>query len=240
MDVFKTPYSEELARLYIRCFFPELNWNLEIGDRPDLQDQVNSIGIEVTEAANPFHKELSARVDLYIGKEKKEIPHSLEERFAKYGKIIAYPNEEYGIIHGCTFDEIPLCKDSISKAVKLKLEKLKNYIPFEKQGILVDEGIGYCSEEQIPEIIETVQSVQRDYDLSFDFLFIKCVHSIYYCNLKTAEYTRRNILDDERNELRIEAIQNLGREAEYLQQEFESNTRVEMAYKNINRGKSTP
>ena len=229
VSTFDKPYSEEVARLYIMSFFPEFQWNLKRGEMPDLMDEVLSVGIEVTAALDKVHGELDHQFENYVGTEKSNVPQTLLKKFDE--KYLVF-NDDHGkeTLCGCVITDISPCTESIPKAVERKLHKLRNYESYNTQGVLVDEGKGFCVEEQIVEIVNAVQALQKETAPSFDYLFVKTMHAIYCCDLSSGMYKKVIVTDEDREQIRMQAIRNLGREQIYENEAKEWRKRVESNY----------
>lgn len=79
----KLDYYECTAKIVLESLFPN-QFDFEIKDKPDLQDRVNEVGIEVTQGRNPKQQEIES---LYtkLNYDKESDPDKLKKQIEKRG-----------------------------------------------------------------------------------------------------------------------------------------------------------
>lgn len=160
-------YYEEYARLTLEDIFPYDLANFSHADKPDIQNKIDSIGIEVTRAecssliqtsqyAKRFHGEKPSRkvIDRFHG----------EFFFNKKGIVIGHSPSK-GFITPCTVEQIVF-------ALKGKKKKCPSYEQFSKMGVYFFTSLFEINDQEIQEL--------KALDISpYDFIIVNSGNLIY-------------------------------------------------------------
>ena len=156
-------WEECYAKIVLEELFREEFYDLNIIDKPDLQNEVLSIGIECTVSIDK--KSIEAEnlySELTYGKSKN--PDKCKERIKRLG----------GNITGYSmFESRTVSLKSILGAVKIKLKKLNGngYKIFEKNYLLIRDCI-YIPNQQIQGLQYSIGIIQSKYPVQFDKIYI--------------------------------------------------------------------
>lgn len=178
----KYSWEECYAKVVLEEFFKEKFKDLNIKDKPDLQNEVLSIGIECTVSID---KESIEAENLYseltYGKSKN--PDKCKERIKRLGGNIT----EYSM-----FESRTVSLKSILGAVKTKLKKLngKGYKIFEKNYLLIRDCI-YIPNQQIQRLQYSIGIIQSKYPVEFDKIYILLNSKLIELNM--IDYTNKCI-----------------------------------------------
>lgn len=178
----KYSWEECYAKVVLEEFFKEKFKDLNIKDKPDLQNEVLSIGIECTVSID---KESIEAENLYseltCGKSKN--PDKCKERIKRLGGNIT----EYSM-----FESRTVSLKSILGAVKTKLKKLngKGYKIFEKNYLLIRDCI-YIPNQQIQGLQYSIGIIQSKYPVEFDKIYILLNSKLIELNM--IDYTNKCI-----------------------------------------------
>ena len=178
----KYSWEECYAKVVLEEFFKEKFKDLNIKDKPDLQNEVLSIGIECTVSID---KESIEAENLYseltYGKSKN--PDKCKERIKRLGGNIT----EYSM-----FESSTVSLKSILGAVKTKLKKLNGngYKIFEKNYLLIRDCI-YIPNQQIKGLQYSIGLIQSKYPVEFDKIYILLNSKLIELNM--IDYTNKCI-----------------------------------------------
>lgn len=178
----KYSWEECYAKVVLEEFFKEKFKDLNIKDKPDLQNKVLSIGIECTVSID---KESIEAENLYseltYGKSKN--PDKCKERIKRLGGNIT----EYSM-----FESSTVSLKSILGAVKTKLKKLNGngYKIFEKNYLLIRDCI-YIPNQQIKGLQYSIGLIQSKYPVEFDKIYILLNSKLIELNM--IDYTNKCI-----------------------------------------------
>lgn len=160
-------FEECYAKVLLENLFPERFYQLEIADKPDLQNDSAKIGIEVTTA---------------VKQDEKEKDHLFSMLTHNKGTLVQQNRNKDRIrkLGGQYFDEGIMfswagCRDlnKIYFALKSKLKKLNGggYHLYEKQYVFItDDNIIYQNE--LSDILIELQRIQSNFQAHFDSIFI--------------------------------------------------------------------
>ena len=156
--------NEIIAQKILMHLFPNRYKGLQIEDRPDLQDETVSAGIEVVSAVNNDDIEATKLFDLYIeaqGKRREEIRQKLKECGQSVG--------EGSIVSLNVVGKDELLR-MIQDVVADKLKKLQYYRNFNENSLfircdsyIVKDYMDEISKAIIPYILEKQRAVRFDY-----------------------------------------------------------------------------
>ena len=178
----KYSWEECYAKVVLEEFFKEKFKDLNIKDKPDLQNEVLSIGIECTVSID---KESIEAENLYseLTYGKSRNPDKCKERIKRLGGNIT----EYSM-----FESSTVSLKSILGAVKTKLKKLNGngYKIFEKNYLLIRDCI-YIPNQQIKGLQYSIGLIQSKYPVEFDKIYILLNSKLIELNM--IDYTNKCI-----------------------------------------------
>ena len=181
----KLDWEECYAKVFLEHMYKNEFCELKIKDRPDLQDEENSIGIECTVAIDKKSQEAEKLyIDLINNNVKN--PEKCKEKIEKLGGKIT----EYVLIQSDTKSKI-----NILNAVKIKLKKLNgdNYKIFKNNYLLIRDSI-YIREKEIKELQYSIGIIQSKKKVEFDKIYLLLNDKLIELNM--IDYTNKIIKID--------------------------------------------
>ena len=186
----------------LRYFFPPLFKNMVLGEKPDLQDKANSVGIEVTIATKQEDLQTSRLFsELSLTNPIKD-PNKIKEHITSLGYAVSdfcgcNRTSKSG---GITSSEERIFKDSIRRKVE-KVQDYRSLFPEIGLAILLTE---IPANEVEDSLICWLKQVVNEIGHSFDFFFVISERfCIYYDPEK--EVSKKYYITDE-NDKRIRSI----------------------------------
>ncbi|BBF42412.1 hypothetical protein lbkm_1094 [Lachnospiraceae bacterium KM106-2] len=178
----KLKYFECYAKIVLEDMFPKIFFNLKIKDKPDLQNNISNIGVEVTSSVDKSHKEAEA---LYAEWSYKEDCNRnfIEKQIKKCGAKI-----EEGILIGKPGEDSFL---NVIKQAKLKVLKLNKYSHFTKQYLFIFSDI-LADKHMLDSALEELREI-CDRPNSFDCIFVLVPEQIYIFDLIKNKWSVRAI-----------------------------------------------
>ena len=215
-NIFKKPFDEEFARICLKQCFPELGWNLILNedDPPDLIDNENSIGVEVSKSIIESDAEADALYSIYVGKCKTEIPEGAIKKVTKgNNRFIFRPAGDKEVLWACLHGARRLDYSSEIKNIKNKTEKLNsvNYDHYDINALFILDEEAFIFEKGIEEILDHSSIFESEFDKKYDYFLIYCAHDIYFLDVKKRAVSKKIISDDEIEEMKRMALINLER-----------------------------
>lgn len=192
----KLDYDECYTKIVLEKFFPDQYENLQILDKPDLQSEDKSIGIEVTIAeerdsieAERLYLQLS---DTESSKRQRKIER-IEQCGAKY---------EHGILLTSGIDNF----DLVNEAVKRKIEKLQSteYASLKEYHLFVFSSI-YADNSMLQDEIAYLQNIQVG--KYFKKMYVSVPEELYCFNFEKTTYERFAIDSNVQSQYAIQARQ---------------------------------
>ena len=181
----KLDWEECYAKVVLEDMYKNEFTGLEIKDKPDLQDEGNSIGIECTVAIDKKSQEVE---NLYIDliNDKVKNPDKCKERINQLGGKVT----EYMLFQSGTNSST-----NILNAVKIKLKKLNGdkYKIFKNNYLLIRDSI-YIREEEIKELQYSIGIIQSKETIEFDKIYILLNDKLIELNM--IDYTNKIIKID--------------------------------------------
>lgn len=193
-------YFEKLAQLKTKFIFPE--WGFELGDRPDLQDEVHNVGIEVTIAQNTDDGIFSSEWNKYAGTGITSNDFITKLRKKCFQEQVI-PNAEH---MACikVYNNINVLIEKIISAIKIKTDKFSDYKKFKKNGLFI-----FCPEPLWEEQFSTLKQLIYEENYPFDFFIISMINKmiliennelkIYEINFDKIEQLQKESLDFSQN-----------------------------------------
>ena len=182
---FDTCFFERYAMHSLNTLLGERYAHLVNSDRPDLQDEANGIGIEVTRAIVESRNVANALINEMAGQEVKEVDEDLlrmQESGYSYGlnthDAIGSKEYEYWAL------ALPM-----KRILESKLRKVNNgfYGSFNEFGLYVFTKDDLVADE-VNEIIGFVMDAQRDLTTRYDQLFLSQIDMMIECDLHDGSF----------------------------------------------------
>ena len=157
-------WNECFAKLILESKVPNLFKKLEIKDKPDLQDKIANVGVEVTTAISENKLKLDR---LYT---------DLEYNLARnVDKVKAKINELGGkLSNGILFHPVQYRNlETIDNALKDKLNKINGggYKIFNKNYVFITDTT-HILENELDELLFKYEKIQKEYVINYDKIFL--------------------------------------------------------------------
>jgi len=162
-------------------------------DRPDLQDNINSIGIEVTRAIREDKNVANALINEMAGMNVKEVDETEMNEINRSG--YAYGLGSGKLMGKKEYDYWALALP-MKRILKSKVEKVSNgfYGDFREFDLYVftKENL---EDNEIEEAIDYMKRIQNKFKTHYDNLFISQIQSMFVCDLNLLSYDKIQIDD---------------------------------------------
>ena len=201
---FDTCFFERYAMASLATLLGEHYAHLVNRDRPDLQDETQSIGIEVTRAIRENKNVANALVNEMAGEDIKEVNaadllHINQSGYAYGlgdGSIIGRNEYEYWSL------ALPL-----KRILEIKMNKVNDgfYGDFDEFGLFVftKEDLDL---DQIKQTIAFMMEKQAYQNRLYSRLFLSQIQTLFDCDLETGRYRKFKISEEQRRSFYEEAI----------------------------------
>ena len=184
----KLSYDECYAKIVLEKFFPDRYSELQLRDKPDLQDLSHNVGVEVTSIIPKSEQEaISIFIKLsYVDeKEKDKLIAHLEKIGYKYtGAGLTHPPRgfEWSGLEPPDIERT-LCKE-FTQAVKEKIKKLnKNYVPLSRYDLFVYSEL--FIDEWMPEKLLKRLSQYNCEKAKYTFIYLFSLNGIFSFDMST-------------------------------------------------------
>lgn len=184
-------WEECYAKLVLESLFPERFFQLEFADKPDLQNRVSDMGIEVTTAVPEREKKLDS---LYSKLENSQGKAEQRERYKNTISRLGGIYLDEGIAFNWADYDDPQKRYS---AFEQKLKKLNGggYTMFDKQYIFITDK-SMCSSNQLEAINAELSNIQAYYSSRFDSVFLYFFGgALFEFNLRPGKLVRYTVDD---------------------------------------------
>ncbi len=182
---FDTCFFERYAMCSLRSLLGKRYSHLVNADRPDLQDVVQGIGIEVTRAITEDKNVANSLINEMAGRSVKEVNEDLlriQESGYSYGLGMNYSvgSNEYN------YWALAL---PMKRILESKLWKVNNgfYGNFKEFGLYVFTKYDLVAEE-VDEIIGFMMDAQQNKEVRYDRLFISQIDTFFDCDLRQGAF----------------------------------------------------
>jgi len=173
-------------------------------DRPDLQDEVQGIGVEVTRAIRENKNVANALVNEMAGEAVKEV-NAEDLRHIKQSGY-AYGLGDGSIIGRNEYEFWSLALP-LKRILEIKMDKVNNgfYGDFHEFGLFVftKEDLDL---DQIKQTIAFMMEKQAYQNRLYSRLFLSQIQTLYDCDLETGRYRKIKISEKQRRSFYEEAI----------------------------------
>ena len=202
---FDTCFFERYAMVSLASLLGEHYAHLVNRDRPDLQDETQSIGIEVTRAIRENKNVANALVNEMAGEDVKEVNAEDLRHINQSG--YAYGLGDGSIIGRNEYEFWSLALP-LKRILEIKMDKVNNgfYGDFHEFGLFVftKEDLDL---DQIKQTIAFMMERQAYQNRLYSRLFISQIQTLFDCDLETGRYRKIKISQEQRRSFYEEAIQ---------------------------------
>ena len=192
---FDTCFFERYAMVSLATLLGEHYAHLVNRDRPDLQDEEQGIGIEVTRAIRENKNVANALVNEMAGEDIKEVNAEDLQHINQSGYA-------YGLGDGSIIGRLPL-----KRILEIKMNKVNDgfYGDFDEFGLFVftKEDLDI---EQIKQTIAFMMEKQAYQNRLYSRLFLSQIQTLFDCDLETGRYRKFKISEEQRRSFYEEAI----------------------------------
>ena len=202
---FDTCFFERYAMVSLATLLGEHYANLVNRDRPDLQDEAQSIGIEVTRAIRENKNVANALVNEMAGEDVKEVNAEDLRHINQSGYAYGLGD---GTLIGRNEYEFWSLALPLKRILEIKMDKVNNgfYGDFNEFGLFVftKEDLDL---DQIKQTIAFMMEKQAYQNRLYSRLFISQIQTLFDCDLETGRYRKIKISQEQRRSFYEEAIQ---------------------------------
>ena len=202
---FDTCFFERYAMISLATLLGEHYAHLVNRDRPDLQDEAQGIGIEVTRAIRENKNVANALVNEMAGEAVKEVNSEDLRHINQSG--YAYGLGDGSIIGRNEYEFWSLALP-LKRILEIKMDKVNNgfYGDFNEFGLFVftKEDLDL---DQIKQTITFMMERQAYQNRLYSRLFISQIQTLFDCDLETGHYRKIKISEAQRRSFYEEAIQ---------------------------------
>ena len=179
--------------------------NLVNRDRPDLQDEAQSLGIEVTRAIRENKNVANALVNEMAGEDVKEVNAEDLRHINQSG--YAYGLGDGTLIGRNEYDFWSLALP-LKRILEIKMDKVNNgfYGDFNEFGLFVftKEDLDL---DQIKQTIAFMQEKQAFQNRFYSRVFISQIQTLFDCDLETGHYRKIRVSKEQRRSFYEQSIQ---------------------------------
>ena len=201
---FDTCFFERYAMVSLATLLGEHYAHLVNRDRPDLQDETQSIGIEVTRAIRENKNVANALVNEMAGENIKEVNAEDLRHINQSG--YAYGLGDGSIIGRNEYEFWSLALP-LKRILEIKMDKVNNgfYGDFDEFGLFVftKEDLDL---DQIKQTIAFMMEKQAYQNRLYSRLFISQIQAMFDCDLETGQYKKYKVSREQRRQFYDEAI----------------------------------
>ena len=202
---FDTCFFERYAMVSLATLLGEHYANLVNRDRPDLQDEAQSLGIEVTRAIRENKNVANALVNEMAGEDVKEVNAEDLRHINQSG--YAYGLGDGTLIGRNEYDFWSLALP-LKRILEIKMDKVNNgfYGDFNEFGLFVftKEDLDL---DQIKQTIAFMQEKQAFQNRIYSHVFISQIQTLFDCVLETGHYRRIRVSKEQRRSFYEKSIQ---------------------------------
>ena len=201
---FDTCFFERYAMVSLATLLGEHYAHLVNRDRPDLQDEDLSLGIEVTRAIRENKNVANALVNEMAGEDVKEVNAEDLRHINQSGYAYGLGD---GTLIGRNEYEFWSLALPLKRILEIKMDKVNNgfYGDFNEFGLFVftKEDLDL---DQIKQTIAFMMERQAYQNRLYSRLFISQIQTLFDCNLETGQYKKYKVSRDQRRQFYDEAI----------------------------------
>ena len=178
-------YYEFYAKVIIEEMF---NINLEVMDKPDLQNEVENVGIEFTSAEDPDNKEIENLGIILVENKARNRETLIKKIESKGGKYT-----EWAILGKATnFED---SKKRIYNVIENKLKKLnsRQFKKFKENDLCIFSTMRKIKKEEQKDFLEKIQEIQSKYQdkNKFDKIYLLLLHTVYVIEIEKNRISKK-------------------------------------------------
>ena len=201
---FDTCFFERYAMVSLATLLGEHYAHLVNRDRPDLQDEEQSIGIEVTRAIRENKNVANALVNEMAGEDIKEVNAEDLRHINQSGYAYGLGD---GTLVGRNEYEFWSLALPLKRILEIKMDKVNNgfYGDFDEFGLFVftKEDLDL---DQIKQTIAFMREKQAYQNRLYSRLFISQIQAMFDCDLETGQYKKYKVSREQRRQFYDKAI----------------------------------
>ena len=201
---FDTCFFERYAMVSLATLLGEHYAHLVNRDRPDLQDEEQGIGIEVTRAIRENKNVANALVNEMAGKDIKEVNAEDLRHINQSGYAYGLGD---GTLIGRNEYEFWSLALPLKRILEIKMDKVNNgfYGDFEEFGLFVftKEDLDL---EQIKQTMAFMMEKQAYQNRLYSRLFLSQIQTLFDCDLETGQCKKYKVSREQRRQFYDEAI----------------------------------
>ena len=201
---FDTCFFERYAMVSLATLLGDHYAHLVNRDRPDLQDEDQGIGIEVTRAIRENKNVANALVNEMAGEDVKEVNAEDLRHINQSGYAYGLGD---GTLIGRNEYEFWSLALPLKRILEIKMDKVNNgfYGDFNEFGLFVftKEDLDL---DQIKQTIAFMMEKQAFQNRLYSRLFISQIQTLFDCDLETGQYKKYKVSRDQRRQFYDEAI----------------------------------
>ena len=178
-----TDYTELYALHVLQEKFPYKYIRLHHSDRPDVYDEYQSVGIEVTEAINPQMAAAMNNWNLSFYEDNEQKKNQRREAMKKYGEM--FQNGPQLWKHN------PCSTADILNAISNKIEKFQNYDSCNIVDLFVGTFGNHCLVDYDDELANFGNDIilnLRKLDVKYRYVYIDTIGFIYRFDIENSTY----------------------------------------------------
>ena len=202
---FDTCFFERYAMVSLATLFGEHYGHLVNRDRPDLQDETLSIGIEVTRAIRENKNVANALVNEMAGKEIMEVNSTDLLHINQSGYAYGLGD---GTLIGRNEYEFWSLALPLKRILEIKMDKVNNgfYGDFQEFGLFVftKENLDI---EQVKQTMAFMMEYQAQQSIGYDRLFVSQIQTMFACDLVSGQFDVKKISKTQRRMFYENALQ---------------------------------
>ena len=202
---FDTCFFERYAMVTLATLLGEHYAHLVNRDRPDLQDEAQSLGIEVTRAIRENKNVANALVNEMAGEAVKEVNAEDMRHINQSGYAYGLGD---GTLIGRNEYEFWSLALPLKRILEIKMDKVNNgfYGDFHEFGLFVftKEDLDL---DQIKQTIAFMQEKQAFQNRFYSRVFISQIQTLYDCDLETGRYRKIRVSREQRRSFYEQSIQ---------------------------------
>ena len=201
---FDTCFFERYAMVSLASLLGEHYSHLVNRDRPDLQDEVQGIGIEVTRAIHENKNVANALVNEMAGEDVKEVNAEDLRHINQSGYAYGLGD---GTLIGRNEYEFWSLALPLKRILEIKMDKVNNgfYGDFDEFGLFVftQEDLDL---DQVKQTIAFMMEKQAYQNRLYSRLFLSQIQTLFDCDLETGQCKKYKVSREQRRQFYNEAI----------------------------------
>jgi hypothetical protein len=191
--------EEKEAYLVLQCLWKDFSNDFYSSESPDLKNDVNSVGIEITQSTLDIKDRISYIANKINVKPNKDMRQNLE-LIAFYDKDDLYKEYTHKEKDKTQEELTKELIDNTKKLISSKTNKFKkSYIKYKTNGLFVFIRTYELNEETIEELCEFFYDKQNENRDKIDILFLHDIENLYIYYRKDKKLNKIPIDEDTKN-----------------------------------------